>query len=106
MPKKKTMSLGLDAAALAAEASTVIGLRMAQAALAGPGASKESWRMWNEKVVALNGLYWKMIAGGWGMSPEAAARTTMRHYLPLVRANRRRLTRTSKSRRGAEHLAQ
>ena len=96
MRRKKTTNLGLDAIVLAAEASTVIGLRMGQATLAGPGASEEAWRMWSEKVFALHGLYWKMLAGGWEMSPQKVARTTMGHYLPLVRANRRRLTRAPK----------
>lgn len=94
MPKKKKSNLGLDAAALAADASTVVGLRMAQAAMGGPGASEEAWRMWSEKVAALNGLYWKMLAGGWPMSPQQIASTTVRHYRPLVAANRRRLTRS------------
>lgn len=98
MPTKKKTSLGSDAVTLATEASTVVGLRMAQAALGGPGAAEEAWRMWSEKVVAFNGLYWKMLSGGWGMNAETTARMTMRHYLPLVRANRRRLTQTSKSR--------
>ena len=67
---------------------------MMQSALGRPGANAEAWRMWSEKVAAFNGLYWKMLTAGWPMSSEAMANTTMRHYRPLVAANRKRLTRS------------
>ncbi|WP_344709508.1 hypothetical protein [Sphingomonas humi] len=84
----------MDAAALAADASTVIGLRMTQAALGGPQTSAEAWRMWSEKVTALNAITWKIWAAGWNASPEQIASISLSHYRPIVAANRRRLMRS------------
>ena len=82
---------GFDAWALGMEASTVIGLRMAKMATAGPGAAEEAQLMLSEKIQSGFELQTALLTGSLGASPLAGTRKIIRHYRRKVRANRRRL---------------
>ena len=47
------LNIAVSTAALGIESAGVIGLRVAGAAIGGPKAADEAWRMWSEKIVAL-----------------------------------------------------
>lgn len=80
---------GMDAWSLGAEASTVIGLRMARLAVGGEAASREAQLMIAEKVRA--GI--ELQTALFGATPLAAKQKALRHYRGKVSANRRRLIR-------------
>ena len=82
--------LMLDASLLWADAGTVMALRAWRMMAGGPAATRESERMFEEKVQAgfeLAGAF----AAGTIRTPEAAARKAMSVYGKRVRGNRRRL---------------
>jgi hypothetical protein len=81
--------VGLDAWLLTIEASSVIALRMLQAA-AGSAAAEAS-RMVGEKVEAGLALQAKAMTGGLGPTAHGAASKVISHYRRKVKANRRRL---------------
>ena len=89
------LAIGRDAVTLGIEASTVIGLRTMQRAMAGPGGSAasdaEARRMVDEKVASAMQLQMAMMTGGLGFTPATATKKAIRHYTRKVRANRRRL---------------
>ena len=89
------LTIGQESWALAVEASTVIGLRVWQRAMAGPGGNApsdaEASRMVEEKVTALWQLQMAMMSGGLGTTPATATKRVIRHYSRKVRANRKRL---------------
>ncbi len=91
MKKNSWLRAGMSAWALGAEASTVIALRMMKLARGGPAAKVEARRMVNEKIKANLDLQAKVMTGKLGRTPEGAAEKVVTHYLPKVKANRRRL---------------
>ena len=80
-----TTSLGMESAA-------VMGLR--GAALGGPRAVDEAWRMYAEKVIALCELQTGLLTGSLGATPVKAAKESLKHYRGKVAANRRRLAKS------------
>jgi hypothetical protein len=87
------LTLAFDAWVLSAEASAVIGLRMAKMCAGGPAAEAEARRMVQEKIDAAIALQRIALTGGLGATAESAGTRTMRHYRSRVRANARRLRR-------------
>lgn len=85
------LGIGLDAWALAFEASSVIGLRTLKLAAGGAAAEAEAVRMVTEKIEAGMALQTLALGGGLGNSPASATARTLTHYRRKVRANRRRL---------------
>jgi hypothetical protein len=84
----------LGAAALAAEAQWVIGLRLMLMAGGGTVAAAEAQRMVSEKMLAAAQA--QLAAGlalATGRGLDGAARAAANPYRRAVRANRRRLTR-------------
>ena len=92
MKKNQWLRAGISAWALGVEASTVIALRMMKMARGGPAAKREARRMVNEKIKANLDLQAKAMTGRLGRTPESVAEKTAAHYLPKVKANRRRLS--------------
>ena len=84
---------GLDAWSLAAEASTVIALRMVRLAAGGTASVREANLMITEKVEAGLELQASLVGKGFSLTLLAGAQTTLRHYRRKVAANRRRLAR-------------
>jgi hypothetical protein len=84
--------VGLDAWLLTVEASSVITLRLMQAAAGGAAAEAEASRMVNEKIEAGLALQAKAMTGGLGSTAHGAAARVITHYRRKVKANRRRLT--------------
>ncbi|WP_242137515.1 MULTISPECIES: hypothetical protein [unclassified Sphingomonas] len=88
-------AIGMEAWALSMEASAVIGLRVFQRMMAGPGGNAESdaeaHRMIDEKMAAAWQLQVAMMTGGLGTTPAVATKKIIRHYSGKVRANRKRL---------------
>lgn len=74
-----------DMAAMMADASLVIPMRLAKIAAGGAAATREANLMVMEKVMAANHAAVTLATGG---KPE----TVMRHYGRKVRANRKRLS--------------
>jgi hypothetical protein len=89
------MSLAVDGWSMGMEASTVIGLRMIKLAGGGTEAEREARRMVGEKIAMGIALQRLAAAQGPGSTWEGTASTALRHMRTRVRANRRRLTRTS-----------
>ncbi|MDH7639711.1 hypothetical protein [Sphingomonas oryzagri] len=87
------LKAGMDAWTLGAEASMVIGLRMAKVATGDSAAAKEADLMVSEKVQAAWELQTQLLTAPLGMTPLGATRKTISHYRRKVGANRRRLTR-------------
>jgi hypothetical protein len=87
------LKAGIDAWTLGAEASMVIGLRMAKVATGGSAAATEADLMVSEKVQAAWELQTQLLTAPLGMTPLGATRKTISHYRRKVGANRRRLTR-------------
>jgi|KBSMisStaDraftv2_1062788.scaffolds.fasta_scaffold72337_8 hypothetical protein len=87
------MEIAAAAASLGVESVEVIAMRTAGAALGGPNAADEAWRMWSEKVVALAELQARLFIGALGQTPAGAVRETLNYYRSEVAANRRRLGR-------------
>ncbi len=83
-------ALALESLSLWTEANTVIWLRLMRMAGGGALAEQEASRMVSEKIAAHAQLGMRLMLGGW-ISPEQAARKSVRHYRGKVRANRRRL---------------
>ena len=93
MPRRRNpwVGLSLDAWALSAEASAVIGLRMMKLVAGGVAAEAEAQRMVSEKVEAALALQALALRGGLGVTTHGAAAKSIAHYRRKVRANRRRL---------------
>lgn len=87
------LKAGMDAWSLGAEASMVIGMRMAKVAAGGPAAAKEADLMVSEKLHAAWELQTQLLTAPFGMTPLGATRKTLSHYRRKVGANRRRLSR-------------
>lgn len=85
-------SLMFDSWSLAADASTVIGLRIAKMAAMDAAAITEMQRMVIEKAEAAAALQARAITGGMSAQPDRAARQILSHYRKKVRANKRRLS--------------
>jgi ribosomal protein L21 len=89
------IALGADMARLSVESSSVIGLRMMQAAMGSPAAQKEAVLMVSEKAKAAIDaqilLARSVMAGEGHLGPSRAVAL----YRRRVRANHRRLTRKS-----------
>jgi hypothetical protein len=92
MKKDSWLRAGMSAWTLGVEASTVIALRLMKLARGGPAAKAEARRMVNEKIKANLDLQAKAMTGRLGRTPEKAVEKAVAHYLPKVKANRRRLT--------------
>ena len=87
--------LTLDSLKLAAESQTVIGLRMLKFAGGGTSAAAEAELMVTEKVRAVQEIQAVILNNVMGGSGQLAPGKAVAHYRRKVRANRRRLTRTS-----------
>jgi hypothetical protein len=87
------LTLAFDAWVLGAEASAVMGLRMARICAGGPTAEAEARRMVQEKIDAALDLQRIALTGGLGTTAESAGARTVKHYRARVRANARRLRR-------------
>ena len=85
--------LGMQSWALAAEASSVMTLRMMKIAAGGAAAEAETARMVAEKSKAALELQAMLLTGALGRTAPAVMSKTMGHYRRKVRANQRRLTR-------------
>jgi hypothetical protein len=90
------MSLTLDGWKLAAEASSVIGLRLAKFASLNASAAAEAHRMIAEKVEAAAVLQLKAMTGALGTTPTSGAGHAISHYRKAVGRNRRRLGRSKR----------
>lgn len=91
-PSNKTwFAIGIDAWNLTTEASWVIGMRLVRMAQGGAKAEREAQLMVTEKVASSIELGMAIATGRMGLSPEAIASGTIRHYRRDVRANRDRL---------------
>lgn len=95
-PQKTWPELAFDSWLLMGEASTVIWLRSLRLMMGGPQASREAQRMMSEKLTAGMTLMPALMAGGMAQSAKAMSAATLAHYRKPVRANRRRLSRSSK----------
>ena len=91
--QREWIAIAASSAALSYESAAVISLRLAQAGSGSSKAAAEAWRMYSEKVVALLELQTLFLTGALGLTPEHAAKRTLRHYRGKVAANRRRLLR-------------
>lgn len=89
-------SLAFDSWRLAWEASTVIGMRLAQFSLPHASNPAEAQRMVAEKIQAAAEIQMKALTGALGATPHAAARKTVAHYRKKVNSNRRRLSKPRK----------
>lgn len=87
------LRLGLETWALGWEAGAVMALRTLKLAQGGAAAQAEAVRMVTEKAAAAAELQAKALTGSLGASGHAVARSTVRHYGPKVRRNRKRLAR-------------
>lgn len=85
------VSLGFDTWLLGLEAAQVVWLRGWRLAAGDARAEREARLMIDEKIAAYSAFCWSAATGGAGSSPEAVARSAVRHYGRKVRANRRRL---------------
>jgi hypothetical protein len=93
-PRNPWPGLYLSAWALGLEATTVIGLRTARIAAGGEAGAAESRLMVSEKVAAAFDLQAKAAGGALGTTPAGVTARTLSHYRRVVRANRRRLSKT------------
>jgi len=84
--------IGINAWSLGVEASSVIALRLLKIATGGTAGNAEARRMVDEKLQAGLDIQRLALSGALGMTPHAAAATTLTHYRRKVRANRRRLS--------------
>jgi hypothetical protein len=81
------MDFAFDSALLCAEAQEVMGLRLTKIASGGVHAEREARRMVAEKSIAFADAAASLAAG-------ASMDKVVRHYRNIVRANKRRLTRS------------
>ncbi len=88
------IDLSVDMARLGVESSSVIGLRMMQAALGSPGAQKEAVLMVSEKAKAALDAQFLLARSLLSGQAHLAPSRTVALYRRRVQANRRRLTRT------------
>jgi hypothetical protein len=95
MSRNPWIKLGWDAMALGAEATSVIGLRTMKIAAAGPAADAEAALMVQEKIEAAWALQSLAMVGALGFTAPKIAARTLAHYRRKVRANRRRLAKSS-----------
>lgn len=91
--------LGTEAWLLGIESANVVLLRMMRVAAGGASARAEAQRMFSEKFTAACMLQSLSLLGVLGHTAPQVTAGSLRHYRKLVRANRRRLERRSKSRR-------
>lgn len=82
--------------ALLAEAGAVIPLRLQRIARGGDEAWQEAQLMVAEKWVAHSQFAGKLLSGKVSLWPLGFTRDLVAHYLPEVRANRRRLARLTR----------
>ena len=92
-PYTTWFDLGFDSWRLAAEAQTVIGLRMIKLAAGDTAAVKEAQLMVTEKMLAAAEVQTRFLADTLSGAGHAAPRRALAHYRRKVRANRRRLAR-------------
>ena len=85
--------IGVDAWLLGAEASAVMGLRIARLAAGGEAGAREAELMVSEKVRAGLELQVELMRAGPSLTPLSGTRKALRHYQGKVAANRRRLSR-------------
>lgn len=78
---------------IGAEASLVVPLRLTRLACGGSKARAEAQLMVREKAEAHGAVLSGLCSGALGGTVPAVASGVMRHYLGLVRANRKRLVR-------------
>ena len=90
------LKFGWNAFALGTEVVTVIALRSLKLAAGGTQANAEAVLMVTEKLQAAWMLSGLAITGGLGLSAPRVVSKTLAHYRRKVRANRRRLSRSSK----------
>jgi hypothetical protein len=88
---KTWFAIGIDSWNLTAEATWVIGMRLARMAQGGSRAEREARLMVTEKVASGMELGMAIATGRMGHSPEAITSATISHYRRGVRANRDRL---------------
>lgn len=81
----------LDLWLLGAEATSVVSLRMFRIANGGFDAVKEVELMMTEKAVAAFELQSRYMTGAIGLSPLSSTQGFLKHYLPKVAANNKRL---------------
>lgn len=93
------MTLGMNSWMLGMEAAWVIQLRMLKLAAGGAAAEAEAGRMVGEKVAANIELGAKIASGRLGSGGAKSGAAVVRHYAGPVKANARRLSRSSKRRR-------
>jgi hypothetical protein len=74
----------------------VIGMRAFKLAAGGSAATDEAQRMVEEKIAAAVDLQMLAMTGGLGSTVHGAASKSVRHYAGKVRANRRRLARSTR----------
>jgi len=86
---------GMSLWGLTLDSMAVISLRTAKIAMGGKEAEAEAQKMVSEKIEAGLALQTMAMTGGLGMTPESALTKTLAHYRPKVRANRRRLAKSS-----------
>lgn len=75
------------------EASAVIASRLPRLATGDAKALTEARLMVSEKLEAAARLQWLAMTGGLGISPQTAARRSIKHYRTAVATNKRRLER-------------
>lgn len=84
-------SAGLDFWALGAEVASVVSLRLFRIAAGGASAVEEVELMITEKALAAVELQSQYMTGAIGLSPLSTTQGFLRHYLPKVAANNKRL---------------
>jgi hypothetical protein len=87
------LDLTLDSIALAAEAQSVMALRMMKLAAGGAAAASEAQLMVTEKVQAAAEVQMQLATSMLTGSAHMAPKRAVAHYRRKVRANRRRLSR-------------
>ena len=85
------LGVAVDCWLLGGEAALVVPLRLARLARGGAGAKAEARLMVAEKIKAHGALVRDFSAGGLGKGASGITAGAIRHYLLLVRANRKRL---------------
>ena len=87
------LTAGLDTLKLGAEASAVVGLRVARMAAGGDAGLHEAGLMVTEKVGAALELQAMLVQQSMRLTPLAGTQKAIRHYRRKVAANKRRLSR-------------
>lgn len=77
---------------MAVDIGFVVPLRLARIAGGGAAGVREARLMIDEKIAANTALAVTLVTGALGVTPEAVASGTLRHYGRHVRANRERLS--------------